>query len=130
MTIEATLERIAVALEKLAEGGAAVAAPSSESASDSSSQKKTDSPAPTGSSKKPSTKSQKTKATKSPDPAPSEAESFSLTDVRKALTDLQKAKSPAVAKDLLGEFGAKTLSQLAEGDYGKLINKAQELSDA
>lgn len=123
MTIESTLERIAVALEKLAEGGAVATATSSETGSTVSPRGGKSG----GTSKKSSTKSQ-SKATEKSEAEESAETKFTLVDVRKALTELQKAKSPADAKELLSSFNATTLSKLEESDYGKLIAKAQEMA--
>lgn len=120
MTIEATLERIAVALETLAAGGGTVAAAPVETPK-----------AETPKAEKPkATKAEKPKATKpakEEKPAEDEKPSVSLNDVRAALTSLQKAKGADAPKGLLKEFKAATLSKLETGQYQAVIDRAAEL---
>ena len=49
-------------------------------------------------------------------------------DVRAALKDLQKAKGPQAARDLLAENGAKTLTDLDSDAYSAVIESAKERS--
>jgi len=122
MTIEATLERIAVALETIAAGGGAVAtAPAAEKpASKPAASKAKDKPAAS-------------KAKKEEPAAEAEAEekeevpTVTLNAVRAALTSLQKASGADAPKALLKEFKAATLSKLKTDQYQAIIDRAGEL---
>lgn len=124
MTIEATLERIAVALETIAAGGGAVAtAPAAEKpASKPAASKAKDKPAAS-------------KAKKEEPAAEAEAEAeekeevptVTLNAVRAALTSLQKASGADAPKALLKEFKAATLSKLKTDQYQAIIDRAGEL---
>lgn len=125
MSIENTLERIAVALETIATGGSL--------------------PKPVELSKvvrskpaKEATSSSKAKDTTKPAGKPSKPAASStdkggpeIADVRKALGALQKVTSPDDARALLKEVGkSPTMSKLAEDMYQAVIDAALEAADA
>lgn len=118
MTIEATLERIAVALETIAAGGGTVAAaPAAEKpASKPAASKAKDKPAASKSKKEEPAAEEK-----------EEAPAVTLNAVRAALTSLQKASGADAPKALLKEFKAATLSKLKTDQYQAIIDRAEEL---
>ena len=99
MTIEVQLGRIADALETLA---GVRDAPTPASEPETKADKKAD--------KKADTKTET---------------SVTVDDVRAALKALQKRTNAATAKKILSDRGAKTLSDLDEGDYAKVISEAE-----
>lgn len=52
---------------------------------------------------------------------------YSLVDVRAKLAELQRAGKREQVKELLGSFGASKLSDVPEGEYASLMQKAGEL---
>jgi len=132
MTIEVTLERIAVALETIAAGGGAVtAAPTT--ATDTPATTKAEKPAASGKGK-PAGKGKATKESKPAKEEPAETEEakepeLTLNDVRAALTTLQKAVGADAPKALLSEHGASTLSKLDKGTYGAVIAAAKAAAE-
>ena len=120
MTIENTLERIAVALETIAAGGAL---PKPEGKAKSGTTKPA-SPAKEASSSEKAKASTKP-ASKPSKPASSNEDGPSISDVRKSLGALQKVTSPDEARALLKEVGgAATMSKLAEDMYQAVIDAA------
>lgn len=130
MTIESSLERIALALEQLARVDEP--APEKPAASGKSGGSKS-------TASKPSTRSNSKKGTQKPsgakdskkepekEPEKEEEEGPTLADVRKALTALQKNTDAATARSVLKEVGkAATLSQLDEDLYQAVIDAAAE----
>lgn len=65
------------------------------------------------------------------EPAPAtlktEAKPLKLEDVRAVLTTLSSNKGAAAVKQLLKDFGAEKLSDIAAQDYPELLAKAQEM---
>ena len=58
---------------------------------------------------------------------PKEADDLTVEYCRKALAAVQKKVSREAAKDLLNEFGVKTMPKLKEADYPAFIEKAKSL---
>lgn len=116
MTIEATLERIAVALEAIAAVPVAAAPPPEKTESKPAASKGKAKPA-----------ASKTKKEEPAVEEKEEAPSVTLNDVRAALTTLQKAAGSGTPKVLLKEFKAATLSKLAPDQYQAIIDRAGEL---
>ncbi len=104
MTIEATLERIAAALETIAAGGGTVAAPAEEKAPP----------------KKSSTKKSNEKRVGTEDVGDPE---YTKEMVRAKLQELQKATTPAQAKSILKSHGASTIGNLPASKYKQVIDE-------
>lgn len=126
MTIEALLERIAVALENLA----SVQPPAAEGATAPKARKpraaaQTHAVATSAAAAEDSG-IPATAATASPSEKP-----LTLDDVRVKLVEVQtKKKSPDAARDLIAKFskdGVKALSGLDPSNYGKLIAEADKI---
>ena len=111
MTIEATLERIADALEILAGSAAPVSTPKAETPK-----------AETPKAEKP--KAEKPKATKPKAKEETTDDAPDIGAVREALKTLQKATDAATAKGVLESFEVSTLSALDEGLYADVIAAA------
>ena len=113
MTIESTLERIADALEILANNQGA------------SEVKITKNPTKTASKKKAEPAVEPEEKTEEPAPeAP--AAPVTIDAVRNALKDLQKATNAATAKGVLSDFGVGTLSELDDDQYPAVIAAAEK----
>lgn len=106
MTIEATLERIAAALESIAAEGGTVAAPAAEKKAPST--------------KKASTKKAAEKRIGTEDVGDPE---FTKEMVRAKLQELQKATTPAQAKSILKGHGATTIGNLPASKYQQVIEE-------
>lgn len=106
MTIEATLERIAAALESIAAGGGTVAPAADKKAP----------PAKKASTKKASTN----KRVGTEDVGDPE---ITKEMVRAKLQELQKATTPAQAKSILKSHGASTIGNLPASKYGQVIDE-------
>ena len=63
-------------------------------------------------------------------PFKEEEKTVDITVVRKTLTKLNKAVGRNVAKDLIKEFGAGKLTDVAATDLPALLKKAEEMLDA
>lgn len=125
MTIEATLERIAIALETIASGGGLQSA------------------APTKTTRKRTTKKAEAKAEEptetkkeeapAPDDQKAEAEAEgsdgpTLDDVRAALKALQAATDPKKTREVLSTAGGNgALSKVKPAKYQAVIDKCQEI---
>lgn len=103
MTIEATLERIADALEVIAGRSTP---PAKEE------------PAPA---------KEEPKAKAKAEPKAKAPATVTSGDVREALKALQKATDAATAKGVLAEFEANKLSDLSEDVFAAVIKRAEEL---
>jgi len=118
MSLENSLERIAVALEQLANVTDETPTPEKPAAKAKPTKAKPSKPA--------------TKAKPEPTPAAEEEKAPTeggptLSDVRKALGSLQKRVDAAAAKALLADVGgANTLSKLDESKYQAVIDAAAE----
>lgn len=62
-----------------------------------------------------------------PDKPKAETKPLKLEDVRAALTALASEKGAATVKQLLKDFGAEKLSDIAAQDYPELLAKAKEM---
>lgn len=125
MTIEATLQSIAVDLKRIADAiegrstlGTSVPGPDPEAAANN--------PGKAEKPTKPTKPANSSKGKKSP-PAEDADEGPSLDEVRKALTALQKATDAATARAVLSDVGgATTLSKLAKDKYQDVIDEATD----
>ncbi len=102
MSLEENMERIAVALETLAQGGGIAAGAKAEPEQEVS---KEEDPDPMGLF----------------DEAETEAPVYTITDIRKSLAALVDKKGETTAIETLGKFGAKKLSDIKESDYATFI---------
>jgi hypothetical protein len=109
MTIEATLERIAAALESIAAGGGTVA-PAAEEKKAPSTKK--------ASTKKSAEKRVSTEDVGDPD--------YTKEMVRAKLQELQKATTPAQAKSILKSHGASTIGNLPASKYKQVIDECDK----
>lgn len=88
-------------------------------------------------------KKEEPKAVKKEEPAPQESEqpaeelpfkeeepTVDITVVRKTLTKLNKVTGKNTAKELIKEFGAGKLTDVAASDLPALLKKAEEMLDA
>ena len=125
MTIEATLERIADALEILAGSAAPVETPKAPAkkaaAKKPAAEKKTAEAAPAA--------EEKTEEA-APEPAATQStRPLTIEGVREALKALQKLTNAATAKGVLSDFGVSTLSELDEATYADVIAAAEAAAD-
>lgn len=74
-----------------------------------------------------------------PEPAPTEAEpeesqeterGYTLEEVRRTFNKLFKAGFKAEATEIIREFGVERLSQIPEGKYPELMERAKELEES
>lgn len=119
-SIDASLQTIAISLEKLAGDPPAPAKPGTKKTTKASTSSK--------SSSKTSTKqSDKPKPEKPSPEKDAKDEGPSLAEVRRALTSLQKREDPDAARGVLKEIGGvTTLSKLPEEKYQEVIDAAAE----
>lgn len=104
MTIEATLERIAAALESIAAGGGTVAPAEDKKA-----------PPKKAANKKSTNKRVGTEDVGDPE--------YTKEMVRAKLQELQKATTPAQAKSILKSHGASTIGNLPASKYKQVIDE-------
>lgn len=128
MTIENTLERIAVALESIAAGPGTTSTSPGKPAKDTSSAK----PKPTSKpADKPTSKSTAGKASKPTATSSTTEDGPKIADVRKALGAVQKAFDSDTARALLKEAGeAATMSKLSEDMYQTVIDAAMAKAES
>ena len=143
MTIEATLERIADALEILAGSAPPVAAAPAEETPAAPKAKK-----PTAAEKKKAAAAAAAEAAaaeaeeeeteaetetetevEAPAAATQSTQPLTIEGVREALKALQKVTNAATAKGVLSDFGASTLSELDESTYADVIAAAEAAAD-
>jgi hypothetical protein len=113
MTIEATLERIAAALESIAAGGGTVAP-----AAERDDPKPEKAPPKKSSTKKSAEKRIGTEDVADPD--------YTKEMVRAKLQELQKATTPAQAKSILKSHGASTIGNLPASKYKQVIDECDK----
>lgn len=121
MTIEATLERIAVALEAIAAGGGTVTAEKAEPAAEKPKRTRRSSKSSTSKESKPESSSTTApeKSEESPD------EEVKIEAVREALTRLQKAVNGGAARKVLATVGGDgALSKVKPAKYQAVIDEA------
>ena len=139
MTIEATLERIADALEILAGSAPPVAAAPAEetpaapkakkptaaekkkAAAAAAAEEKTEEAAPAA--------EEKTEEAAPEAAATQSTQPLTIEGVREALKALQKLTNAATAKGVLSDFGVSTLSELDESTYADVIAAAEAAAD-
>lgn len=132
MTIEATLERIADALEILAGSAPPVAAAPAEETPAAPKAKKAAAKKPAAEKKTAEAAPAAEEKTEEAAPEPAATQStrpLTIEGVREALKALQKLTNAATAKGVLSDFGVSTLSELDEATYADVIAAAEAAAD-
>lgn len=120
MAIEDTLERIAVALEKIAANGGTLAAQPAAAATTKPAAAKAETKTETkAEEKKPEPKAEE----KKPEPAPAATDSPDIEKVRKALQDFRALEGTASMLEVLKEFGAENLAGIKPADYAAIVQR-------
>ena len=124
MAIEDTLERIAVALEKIAaNGGALAAAPAAaKTTTPVKPAAKAADPEPKAEEKKPEPKAEEKKPEPAP-AAPAATDGPDIEKVRKALQDFRALEGTASMLEVLKEFGAENLAGIKPADYAAIVQR-------
>lgn len=116
MAIEDTLERIAVALEKIAAIGGTLAAQPAATTKPAVAKAEDKKPEPKAEEKKPEPKVEE----KKPEP---KVDGPDIEAVRKALQDFRALEGTASMHEVLKEFGAENLAGIKPADYAAVVKR-------